>query len=261
MFRFKVNQKIFEIGGVKIGGAPWENPPVLVGSIFYHKHKVVKDENSGNFDRGAAEELIKNAEELSSKTKIPAMLDVVSTSPNAVIKYLEFISNTTKMPILIDAPSKETMEAAFKFARDVGLIDRIVYNSLTAKSKDEEFELLQKYNIKSSIFLLYTERVIDVDVRLKNLELILEKAKNYGIDKMLIDTFVIDIPSLSAAMRAIIEIKSRYGLPCGAGAHNAISSQRKSFRERFGVDGTKACELSSNLAPIIMELTSSCTAL
>ncbi|MCX8168278.1 MAG: tetrahydromethanopterin S-methyltransferase subunit H [Ignisphaera sp.] len=252
MFRFKVNQKIFEIGGVKIGGAPWENPPVLVGSIFYHKHKVVKDENSGNFDRGAAEELIKNAEELSSKTKIPAMLDVVSTSPNAVIKYLEFISNTTKMPILIDAPSKETMEAAFKFARDVGLIDRIVYNSLTAKSKDEEFELLQKYNIKSSIFLLYTERVIDVDVRLKNLELILEKAKNYGIDKMLIDTFVIDIPSLSAAMRAIIEIKSRYGLPCGAGAHNAISSQRKSFRERFGVDGTKACELSSNLAPIIM---------
>lgn len=252
MFRFKSIQKVYEIGGIKIGGAPWENPPVLVGSIFYHRHKVVKDEKNGEFDKIAAEELIKTVEELSNKTRIPAMLDVVSSSPNAIVKYIDFVSSITKMPIMLDALSIETMRAAFQFVKDVGLNDKVIFNSLNAKSKDEEFSLLQEFNIKSSVLLLYTERVVDIDVRLKNLELLLDKAKNYGIEKVLIDTFVIDVPSLSAAIRTLIEIKSKYGLPCGAGAHNAISSQRKSFKERFGIDGTKACELASNLATIVL---------
>jgi len=243
---------VYEIGGVRIGGAPWENPPVLVGSIFYHRHKVVKDEKNGEFDKTAAEELIKTVEELSNKTRIPAMLDVVSSSPNAIVKYIDFVSSITKMPIMLDALSIETMRAAFQFVKDVGLNDRVIFNSLNAKSKDEEFSLLQEFNIKSSVLLLYTERVVDIDVRLKNLELLLDKAKNYGIEKVLIDTFVIDVPSLSAAIRTLIEIKSKYGLPCGAGAHNAISSQRKSFKERFGIDGTKACELASNLTTIAL---------
>ncbi|MEM5821621.1 MAG: tetrahydromethanopterin S-methyltransferase subunit H [Ignisphaera sp.] len=252
MFRFKSIQKVYEIGGVRIGGAPWENPPVLVGSIFYHRHKVVKDEKNGEFDKTAAEELIKTVEELSNKTRIPAMLDVVSSSPNAIVKYIDFVSSITKMPIMLDALSIETMRAAFQFVKDVGLNDRVIFNSLNAKSKDEEFSLLQEFNIKSSVLLLYTERVVDIDVRLKNLELLLDKAKNYGIEKVLIDTFVIDVPSLSAAIRTLIEIKSKYGLPCGAGAHNAISSQRKSFKETFGIDGTKACELASNLTTIAL---------
>lgn len=243
---------MYEIGGVRIGGAPWENPPVLVGSIFYHRHKVVKDEKNGEFDKTAAEELIKTVEELSNKTRIPAMLDVVSSSPNAIVKYIDFVSSITKMPIMLDALSIETMRAAFQFVKDVGLNDRVIFNSLNAKSKDEEFSLLREFNIKSSVLLLYTERVVDIDVRLKNLELLLDKAKNYGIEKVLIDTFVIDVPSLSAAIRTLIEIKSKYGLPCGAGAHNAISSQRKSFKERFGIDGTKACELASNLTTIAL---------
>lgn len=252
MFRFKSIQKVYEIGGVKIGGAPWENPPVLVGSIFYHRHKVVKDEKNGEFDKTATEELIKTVEELSNKTRIPAMLDVVSSSPNAIVKYIDFVSSITKMPLMLDALSIETMRAAFQFVKDVGLNDRVVFNSLNAKSKDEEFSLLQEFNIKSSVLLLYTERVVDIDVRLKNLELLLDKSKKHGIEKVLIDTFVIDVPSLSAAIRTLIEIKSKYGLPCGAGAHNAISSQRKSFKERFGIDGTKACELASNLTTIVL---------
>uniref|UniRef100_A0A7C5YSQ0 Tetrahydromethanopterin S-methyltransferase subunit H n=1 Tax=Ignisphaera aggregans TaxID=334771 RepID=A0A7C5YSQ0_9CREN len=252
MFKFKCSQKVYDIGGVKVGGAPWENPPVLIGSIFYHKHKIVKDEKSGEFDKNTAEELIKTVEDISNKTKLPAMLDVVIASPNAAIKYLDFVSNTTKMPILVDALSTDAMGVAFKHVRDVGLLDRVVFNSLNAKSKDDEFKLLQEYGIKASVLLLYTERVVDVDIRMKNLELLLEKSKVYGIEKILVDTFVIDVPSLSAAMKTLLEIKSRYGLPCGAGAHNAISSQRKSFKERFGLEGTKACELASNLATIVM---------
>ena len=252
MFAYKTPQKVFDIGGVKVGGAPTQNPPVLVGTIFYHGHKIVVDSKKGVFDKAKAEELIAIVEDLSSKTRIPSMIDVVSDSPEAVTKYLEFVANRTKMPILLDSPSIDVMREGFKFAKETGFIDRIAYNSLTAKSKDEEYKVLQEFGVKAAIALLYTDKVLDIDARLKCLETILSNASRYGIEKILVDTFVIDIPSLSIASRAMIEVKSRYGLPVGSGAHNAVSSQRKAFRERFGAEGLKACELAANIATIAL---------
>ncbi|MEM0026935.1 MAG: tetrahydromethanopterin S-methyltransferase subunit H [Ignisphaera sp.] len=252
MFNYKTQQKVFEISGVKFGGTGFENPPVLIGTIFYHGHKIVADAKQGVFDKSKAEELIKLVEEMSSKTKIPAMIDVVAGSPDAMVKYLEFVSNITKMPISIDSPDINIMRSGFQYAKEAGFIDRVIYNSLTAKSKDEEYKLLQEYGVKATIALLYTDKIMDVEARIKNLETILTKALNYGIEKILVDTFVIDIPSLSVAMKTMIEIKSRYGLPVGSGAHNAVSTQRKAFKERFGVEGYRACEIASNIATLVI---------
>jgi tetrahydromethanopterin S-methyltransferase subunit H len=52
---FKTEQKIFDIGGLKIGGQPGQLPTVAVGSIFYHKDKIVIDPKTGSFDRQKAE--------------------------------------------------------------------------------------------------------------------------------------------------------------------------------------------------------------
>ena len=253
MFRFSLEQKVFDIGGVKIGGQPGENPPVLVGSIFYHKHKIVKDENEGTFDRDEAEKLIKNVEELHDKTGLPYMFDVVGGSPAAIVKYIDFVAGISKVPILIDCLGDITVASqAIKYVDEVGLRDRSVYNSLTAKSKEEEYKLLQQHRIDKAVLLLYTDKLLDVSSRIKNLEVMLEKAKIYGIDKVLVDTFVIDIPSLSVAMRTALEVKKVYGLPAGCGAHNAISTQRKAFKEKLGSESVKAMELASNLASIVM---------
>ena len=48
MFTFENEQKVFEIAGVKIGGQPGAFPTVLIGSIFYDKHKIV---TAGNHDK------------------------------------------------------------------------------------------------------------------------------------------------------------------------------------------------------------------
>ena len=55
MFKFVNEQKIFEIGGVKIGGDPGKLPTVMIGSIFYHGDKLVKDEKEGIFEKNKAE--------------------------------------------------------------------------------------------------------------------------------------------------------------------------------------------------------------
>jgi tetrahydromethanopterin S-methyltransferase subunit H len=253
MFRYSLEQKVFEIKGVKVGSQPGENPPILIGSIFYHKHKIVEDEKKGVFRKEEAEKLIKNVEELSDRTKIPFMLDVVGASPEAIVKYIEFVSSITKAPILVDPLGDVNVaSAALRYVKEVGLIDRVIYNSLTAKSRDEEYKLLQESGVDKAVLLLYTDKVLDVEARIKSLEMMLEKTRVYGVDKYMVDTFVIDLPSLSVAMRTAIEIKKRFGLPVGCGAHNAISAQRKAFKERFGSEWVKIMELASNLAPIVI---------
>jgi tetrahydromethanopterin S-methyltransferase subunit H len=59
MWSFGTEQKVADIGTVKVGGLPGQQPTVLVGSIFYAKHSVVIDESKGEFDRERAEELLK----------------------------------------------------------------------------------------------------------------------------------------------------------------------------------------------------------
>ena len=51
MFKFEREQQIFNIAGVKVGGQPGQLPTVLIGSIFYHGHRIVVDQKRGDFDK------------------------------------------------------------------------------------------------------------------------------------------------------------------------------------------------------------------
>ncbi|MBS7611417.1 hypothetical protein KEJ27_04335 [Candidatus Bathyarchaeota archaeon] len=105
MFKFERVQSIFEIGKVKVGGQPGELPTVLIGSIFHEGHRIVQDKSSGLFNRREAERLILVQEEMSEKTGIPCMLDVVGESSEALIKHVEFVSSITDSPFLINGPN------------------------------------------------------------------------------------------------------------------------------------------------------------
>ncbi len=252
MFKFKADQKVFEIGGIKIGRGRGDNPPVLIGSIFYHKHRLVSDEKKCEFDRDAAEKLLKSYEEIIDKTKIPGLIDVVIPSPEAVAKYIDFVSKLIDKPFLIDVPTLEVMSTALSYVKDVGLSSRVIFNSLTPRSKDEELSILLESGVKSAVLLLYTSRIMDVNVRVEALRELLFKAEKAGVTAPLVDTFVMDVPSLSAALRAVLSVKSTFGLPCGCGAHNAVSLMKKKLKEAYGVEGVEAAALASNIAPIIL---------
>ncbi|MEM2630161.1 MAG: tetrahydromethanopterin S-methyltransferase subunit H, partial [Candidatus Bathyarchaeia archaeon] len=88
MYQFKNEQKIFEIGKVKVGGIPGERPTVLIGSIFYAREKIVIDHKKGEFDKDKAENYIKMQEEYSDKTGNPHMVDVGGSTNEAIIKFL-----------------------------------------------------------------------------------------------------------------------------------------------------------------------------
>ncbi|HDI01205.1 MAG TPA: tetrahydromethanopterin S-methyltransferase subunit H, partial [Candidatus Bathyarchaeota archaeon] len=98
----KLGGREVEIAGIRLGGPVGKNPTVLIGTIFYHGHKIVRDPNEGVFDVGRAEELIAMQEELSDRTGNPCMVDVLASSPRAMVRFLDFVADRTDRPILID---------------------------------------------------------------------------------------------------------------------------------------------------------------
>ncbi|MEM3816094.1 MAG: hypothetical protein QW341_04535, partial [Candidatus Bathyarchaeia archaeon] len=159
------------------------------------------------------------------KTGLPAMLDVVCSTPENARRYLEFTADATKMPLLIDYVSEEAAVSGMEAAREIGVIDRVILNSINPETKPIIYDKAKEVGLQASIALTYSTRaLISYRERLNLLETLIPKMKASGITKILVDTVVIDIATLGLACKAIFEVKERYGYPAGCGAHNAIAS-------------------------------------
>jgi len=237
MLKFEREQKVFDIAGVKVGGQPGEYPTVLIGSIFYEKHRIVSDPFRGEFDESVAESLIKRQEELFDKTGNPFMLDVVGLKSEALIKYIDFVSKVTRAPFLVDGPSVEIRMPAMKHAVEVGLKDRVIYNSLDYHVKPEEVSMLKELSVESAVLMAYNPRNVWPEGRLEILRGyegqmgLLEAAEKAGIRNLLVDTAVLDVPSIGYAAKAIYLVKSEHGLPTGCGPSNAITTWKRLKKE------------------------------
>ncbi len=239
MIRLDREHKTFQVGNVKIGGRPGQAPTVLVGSMFYNKHSIVKDELKGEFDRDAAEKLIKRQEEFSDITGNPCMIDVVGSTPEALRRYLDFVAGATQAPILFDGVTASVRVGALDYLKESGLQDRVVYNSIVPEAKRDELDKIRETGIKSAILLALNTREFNSQGRVKAVRDLLPLAASGGIDKPLIDTAVVDIPSLGMACRAIQDVRAEFGLPVGSGAHNAIDTW-KGLKKKMGLQAKES---------------------
>jgi len=255
MFKFSTPQKIFDICGIKIGGQPGELPTTLIGSIFYEGHKIVEDPKKGVFDRARAEELIRKQEELSDLTGNPCMLDVVCTSTEAARCYIDFVSETTDAPILLDAYPKVRLEA-LEYVTEVGLIDRIVYNSIYTPS-ETEIDTIRDSKVEAAILLAYnvkdrtSEGVLSLLKGVDGEPGLLEVSESAGITKPLVDTTIFTyIPSVGIGARACLRVKEELGLPSGGAPGNASSVWKKP--KEWGSDIAKVIYTTPQVVPMVM---------
>jgi len=240
LWKFNVEQKVSEIGGVKVGGNPGERPAVLIGSIFYHKHKIVIDEAKGEFDRKKAEELINLQDDFSERTGNPCMVDVVGSKPEVIATYLEFVANITQAPMLLGGTTPEVRATGLKYAEECGLTGRLVYNSLTPDFKPEELERIRNAGVKSVLLLAYYMKDFTSKGRITAIHEMLNRLQGAGIENILVDTCVIDLASFGQALQAIYTVKDEMGLPAGCGAHNATSLWR-GLKAKMGDEAVKPC--------------------
>ncbi|MEM2739419.1 MAG: tetrahydromethanopterin S-methyltransferase subunit H [Candidatus Bathyarchaeia archaeon] len=250
MWRLSCEQKVFDISGVRIGGQPGLRPVVLIGSIFYHKHSIVIDESKGLFKEDEAEHLLDAQSELSQRTGNPCMVDVVASTPEAMRRYLEYVSDKASIPILLGGITDKVRIAGLDYVHEAGIADRIVYNSVNPHSRGDELEAIARAGVSAAVLLTFGPGIIGWRHRVEAAERSIKRLRDYGIDKILVDTGVLDVPSLGSASTAIWSIKDRIGYPSGCGAHNAVASWR-SLRRSMGREVRDVCSVSASILAVV----------
>ena len=250
VFKFEIEQEVYEIAGVKVGGQPGQLPTVMIGSIFYDGHAVVKDEKTGEFDIERAQELLKMEEEVSDRTGNPRIVDVCCSWPNAFEKYIDFVADNIEGPFAIDGTTAQVKMAGARYALEVGLSDRVVYNSIMPHAKEEEISAIKETKIDSAILLALNTRNPTIHGRLQVIEELMSKTQDARIKKPLIDTTVLDIPDIGPISKTIYLAKKKHGIPAGAGAHNAVAR----WVEKCEVDSIQNlhANIVANVFPIVL---------
>lgn len=241
MFTIAGEQKVFEMGGVKIGGQPGDRPPLLIASMFHNKDRIMTD-RKGNFDREKAVALIRKQEELSSSTGIPSMVAMVANTPEEAKIYIDFFLETTNMPFGIDMWVADKRAKATEYVAKLGVQDKFLYNSITPWDKDikGQVDKLLDLGIKHVVVQAFDDKDQSPAGRLKSLETILAQGAD-GFDTIIVDTSVMNLPSTSLSLHANRMIKEKLGLPCG-GAYSNGTHMWKESKEIWGLDGFRAMD-------------------
>ncbi|MGD6810596.1 MAG: tetrahydromethanopterin S-methyltransferase subunit H family protein [Candidatus Bathyarchaeia archaeon] len=243
---FEKQQTVACISGIQVGGQPGEYPTCIIPSIFYDGHKIVSNPAKGEFDKQQAETLLNNVEVLSEKTGNPFFIDVMGTTAEALIRYVDFVTEKTSIPFLVDSVSRDAKLQTLTHLQKTGLINKVIYNSISFLSTPQEYQTLNELGVKSAIVLAYDpkqpsggkENILSGDSKQPGL---LNKAKQAKITNLLVDTAVTQIPSIGPASKAICSIKENFGLPAGCAPANALSIWKKLNDGIFGPDARKVC--------------------
>jgi tetrahydromethanopterin S-methyltransferase subunit H len=241
MFVFSKEQRVFDLSGVKIGGQPGENPPLLIASMFHNKDRLLAD-RKGNFDRQKAKDLIKKQESLSALTGIPSMVAMVANTPEEARIYIDFYLETTSMPFGIDMWVAEKRARATEYVAELGVQEKFLYNSITPWDKDIKGQVsrLKDLGIKHVVVQAFDDKDQSPTGRVKSLENILAQGAD-SFDTIIVDTSVMNLPATSFSLIANRLIKEKTGLPCG-GAYSNGTHMWKDAKNIWGLDGFRAMD-------------------
>lgn len=232
MIKFDSEQKVYTVGGVEVGGQPGERPTVLIGSIFFSGHKIVKDPHKGIFDRDKACTLLERAAEAAAQSGNPHFIDVIGDTGPALINYIEFVALHSNAPILVDSFSQKVRLEALRHFAGSEIVSRLVYNSLAEDFTEEELDCIRECGVKSAVVLAFSTTAPKPHSRIKLLQdKLLPAAARAGLENILVDPGVLDIPSVSWSALSISEIKNTLGYPCGCAPSNALFTWEK-LREK-----------------------------
>ncbi|MFB3889168.1 MAG: hypothetical protein ACE14S_06725 [Candidatus Bathyarchaeia archaeon] len=225
MRRFDTEQKIYQVGKVKVGGQPGELPTFLIGSIFWLGQKMVQDANKGIFDAKEAEKIINTMQIQSDISGVPFGFDIVGTTEEAFGKYIDFVAKHSDAPLMLDAMSPRARMAAADLAKKMGLSQRCLYNSVYKGVTDAELAKLKESGITMSIVLADDPKDNSLDGKMKVIQEALALADRAGITQPLIDTAIPAFaPDMGTAVRTIPVMKEKYGHPVGLGSGNVVTT-------------------------------------
>jgi tetrahydromethanopterin S-methyltransferase subunit H len=201
---------------------------VLIGSIFFSGHRIVSDPLKGIFDKDKARALLEQEAEAAARTGNPRLTDVIGDTGTALIKYIEFVAAHSDAPILVDSFSQKVRLEALRHFAGSEVMPRLVYNSIAEDFTEEELACLRECGVKSAVIMAFSTSAPKPKSRVSLLqEKLLPAADRAGVENILVDPGVLDIPSVSWTALAIREIKDSLGYPAGCAPSNALYTWEK----------------------------------
>jgi len=185
------------------------------------------------FDTTIAASLVHKQDEMSTITGNPALVQIFSESEKALKIYIDFVTDLTDAPFLIDSTDPMVRIAGLRYAEEIGLLDRAIYNSLNVSATEDEIDALREIQHECALLLAFNPQDPSIAGRRAILEEgaltlkkgLLDLATELGIIKPLIDTAVTAVGAGAGSAAAFTFVsKTVYGHPTGSGVHNAPSS-------------------------------------
>jgi tetrahydromethanopterin S-methyltransferase subunit H len=238
MFRFSTEQKVFQIGKIKVGGQPGENPTLLLASLFQKGDKLVESRKERKFDKKGAKEAILIQERISKETGIPAIVSMVANSGDEMKAYIDFFVSVTDMPFAIDMWMLKPRLEATRYVAELGLMDRLLYNSITPWSTDLKSEVaeIKELGVKHAVMVVFDQEDQMPTGRIKSLKSLLKSIEGSGIENILVDTSVMNLPATAMCLQANYLVKEQFGLPAGCASANG-TYMWKEPKEMWGREG------------------------
>jgi tetrahydromethanopterin S-methyltransferase subunit H len=212
--------------------------------------KEVHNHETGSFDKDRVKRHLSHVERISEKTGSPYAVDVMATTPEAIIRYIEFVSEQLDdLPFLFDGVNSKTRIAAAQYVSSSGLQDKAILNSLSPTTAKEELEALTECRVKNAILQAFDKRDPSAKGSLASLTRngLLDRAKETRLENLLIDIAVLDVPSMGASAEAVSLVKNELGLPVGCAPANATylwkSKRADLLKRNFGSCHAAACAL------------------
>lgn len=257
--KFKAQQLIVEIGGVRIGGKPGDNPTLLVGSIFYRGDKLLIDEVKGVIDKELSKKIIEDALNTAEEYGLRFALDVIFPTLESVDNILPFISELNIPILFLDSPDSKARIKAYSLSRELGLTHRVVANGIYVNIDMDEVEALKENGISNAVLLAFDPSQPNKSMypkdRLSIVRKLLDLARSIGIKGILVDAVVLDPASIGLSASTIYLIKNELGYPSGCAPANALGLVSKSYfsvEEVTGIHGGIAVFLRVMGADFIM---------
>ncbi len=225
----KTPQKVLDIGGLKVGGKPGENPIFMIGTMFYSGHSIVGKRKEGTFDKARAEELLAHHDEMCDRYGISACIDVVANFPEEMEKYIDFVASHCDWPIMIDAWKVPPKLGGAKYAVEAGLKGRVIYNSIAPWSEDlqSEIDTLKELKLSNALLVAFNTEDPSPQGRITLLDQkLIKAAQDAGFTNLLIDTSVLTVPLIAYSMLANHLVKEKYGWPAGCAPSNGSDAWR-----------------------------------
>lgn len=230
MFRYDREQKVCTIGGIKVGGQPGENAPLLISSMFQKGDTLIESRKERKFNHTEAVERVREMQHLSQETGMPGMVAMVANTLDEAKAYIDFLTSETDMPFAIDIWVQKTRVAAARYVAELGLQDRLLYNSITPWDDDIEGQVaeLKGLGIKHVVVQAFDMEDKGPRGRIKSLQKMLPLIDKGNFQSILVDTAVMNLPFTAFSLIANRLIKQEFGLPVGCAPSNGTYMWRKS---------------------------------